>query len=227
MSILASPEEARNRLEGVKAKRGYLLPHHGLLALTAPKLLTAYDEAYTALTLEPRTLDNHSKEMVWIAILVAANEGIASHHLKYLRNAGGTEEEIAVAIRLAAFGRSAPSFRFVEAQWQEHIPGFNRESAYCSALEALYAGQPVESGLVDMMMAAVHTCLYQHWELALHIRRAYACGVPEIELAEALSLTMFPASVPYFVEACNVWREMIRRGEVAASESLSAWAEMS
>ena len=109
----------------------------------------------------------------------------------------------------------------------EHLPGFNRESAYCSTLEALCAGQPIESGLVEMTMAAVHTCLYQHWELAVHIRRAYACGVPELELAEALSLTMFPASVPYFIEACSVWRELIRQGEVAASESLSAWADIS
>ena len=49
-------ESATERLERVKAKRGYLLPHHGLMALTAPQLLEGYDACYTALTLVPRTL---------------------------------------------------------------------------------------------------------------------------------------------------------------------------
>jgi hypothetical protein len=47
-----------------------------------------------------------------------------------------------------------------------------------------------------------------------------------MELAEALSLTMFPASVPRFVEAAAVWRELIRSGAVPASPGFRAWAEM-
>lgn len=51
-----SVEEVGRRLDEVRAKRGYLLPHHGLLAIAAPRLLAGYDAAYTALTLEPRTM---------------------------------------------------------------------------------------------------------------------------------------------------------------------------
>jgi hypothetical protein len=43
-------------------------------------------------------------------------------------------------------------------------------------------------------------------------------------MAEALSLTMFPGSVPYFVEAARVWRELIASGSVGASASFEAWA---
>ena len=42
-------DDTRERLERARAKRGYLLPHHGLLAVAAPRLLEAYDAAYTAL----------------------------------------------------------------------------------------------------------------------------------------------------------------------------------
>lgn len=225
-SELLAPDLAKRQLEQLRIKRGYLLPHHGLLALTAPKLLAAYDDTYTALTLEPRILDERVKEIIWVGILVATNEGIAVHHLRRLTAAGGSEEEAAAAIRLAAFGRSAPAFKFVEDHWKKHLSTYDRESAYTAALEALCYGQPIEREVVEMTMAAVHTCLCQHWELALHIRRAYKIGVPELALAEALSLTMFPASVPYFVEACGVWQKLIKEGQVSASESLRAWAEI-
>ena len=224
---LVAPDEAKAQLQKLKAKRGYLLPHHGLLALTAPKLLAAYDDTYSALTLESRTLDERVKEIIWVGILVATNEGIAVHHLRRLTAAGGSEEEAAAAIRLAAFGRCAPSFKFVEDHWQRNLTNYDRETAYSSALAALCREQPLDNRVVEMVMAAVHTCLYQHWELALHIRRSYQIGIPELALAEALSLTMFPASVPYFVEACGVWQKLIKEGQVPASESLRAWAEIS
>ena len=49
-------EELTQRLAGVQAKRGYLLPHHGLLAITSPAMLQAYDQLYTALALDHKTL---------------------------------------------------------------------------------------------------------------------------------------------------------------------------
>ena len=73
--------EALKRLEAVKAKRGYLLPHHGLMALTAPELLAGYDACYTALTLVPRTLSEYDREFVWLGVLTARREHIASQHL--------------------------------------------------------------------------------------------------------------------------------------------------
>ena len=52
-------------------------------------------------------------------------------------------------------------------------------------------------------------------------------GIDERELAEALSLMMFPGSVPYFVEAAGIWRELILAGDVEASPAFRAWAEVS
>ena len=60
------------------------------------------------------------------------------------------------------------------------------------------------------------------WQL----RAAYAAGVPEPDLAEAVSLTMFPASVPFFVTAAEVWLDMIRSSQLDASPAFRAWADM-
>ena len=180
----------------LKARRGFVFPHRGVMALTAPELLDAYDATYEALTIEPRVLDERSREFIWIGILVTMRESIATHHIDRLRGAGGTDADFETATRLAGFGVSAGAFRFVESSWSSELAGFDREEAYRSALRALVADSTVETGLVEMTMAAVHACLGNHWELGLHIRRAYEANVDEAALAEALSLTMFRQVFP-------------------------------
>lgn len=218
-----SVAEVEQRLDEVKAKRGYLLPHHGLLAIAAPKLLAGYDAAYTALTLEPRTMGERPKEFVWLAVLTACDEGIATHHIRKFRDAGGTDAEMELAVRLAAFAEGAGRFAFAAEKWQRHLPQYDRERAYRAALSALIAGSGVDEGLVEITLAAVHTTRRAWWELALHIRGAYARGVPEMELAEGISYAMFPGSIPNFVDACGVWQGMIAAGEVPASEVFRLW----
>lgn len=212
------------RLSAVRAKRGYLLPHHGLLAVADPALLEAYDATYTALTLRPRHLDEHRKEFVWLGILIATDEAIATHHIAKFRDAGGSEAEIEAAVRLAGFARSVPAFAFVGEAWGAHLPGYDTAAAYRRALAALMSDRAMAPGLVEMALAAVHTCLKQWPALAWHIEGAYAEGVPEVELAEAISLTMFPGSVPAFVDACAVWHRLVRERRVPASPAFQAWA---
>ena len=220
---LPDPDSVDALLAAVRAKRGYLLPHPGLLALTAPRLLEAYDATYTALTLEPRALAERDKEFVWLAILVATDEALATHHIAKFRAAGGDDAGIETALRLAAFARGARDFRFVDAHWKRHLPGFDRWRAYRDALADLVRGRAAPR-LVELALAATHTCLAQWDELALHIRGAYDAAAPEAELAEALSLAMFPGSVPNFVEAARIWRDLVRAGEVQASDALRRWA---
>jgi hypothetical protein len=50
--------------------------------------------------------------------------------------------------------------------------------------------------------------------------------VPEDEMAEAISLAMFPGSVPYFVEACAEWRRLILDGTLPASSRYQSWARL-
>jgi alkylhydroperoxidase/carboxymuconolactone decarboxylase family protein YurZ len=216
--------EAERALAAVRAKRGFLLPHHGLLAITEPALLDAYDRMYTALTLTPRRLDEHRKEFIWLVILTVMREAIATHHIRKFREAGGSEAEIETAIALAGYAQSTPAFAFVEDSWKGHLPNFDRAAAYRARLGAVAGTTP--PGLVEMAMAAAQACRDERWALAEHIKGAYAAGVPEAELAEAISLMMFPGSVPNFVEACGVWQRLVRDGAVPASEVFRTWAAM-
>lgn len=223
MSGMPDEAEVARRLAEVRAKRGYLLPHHGLLAIAAPGVLAGYDATYTALTLTPRSLHERPKEFIWLGVLVVCDEAIATHHIAKFRAAGGTDAEIELAIRLAAFAEGAPRFAFAAERWQRHLPQYDRARAYRASLAGLTAGCGVPDAWIEMALAAIHTARKGWWELAEHIRGAYACGLPEIELAEALSYAMFPGSIPNFVDACGVWQGMIARGEVPASPAFALW----
>ncbi len=48
-----------------------------------------------------------------------------------------------------------------------------------------------------------------------------------MELAEAFSIAMFPGSVPNYVEAARVWRELIAADSVPASDVFRKWAALS
>ena len=56
------------------------------------------------------------------------------------------------------------------------------------------------------------------------IEAALALGVAEAELAEALSLTIWPRGVNPFVRAAECWLGLIRAGRVPASDAFRAWA---
>ena len=58
-------------LKAIRSKRGYLLPHHGLMAISMPQLLNAYDELYTTIALTERQLSRHDHEFVWMGVLIA------------------------------------------------------------------------------------------------------------------------------------------------------------
>jgi alkylhydroperoxidase/carboxymuconolactone decarboxylase family protein YurZ len=214
------------RLAAVRAERGYLLPHHGLLAVAAPDLLAAYAETYRAMTLRRRTLDNHAKEFVWLAILVATDEAEATHHLAKFAAAGGTAAGIEAAVRLTAIARGSAAYRFVDTAWQPHLPAWDGRRSQAEARADVARAFAVDPALVVLADAATRVCLGQWRELGWAIEDAYAAGVPEAALAEALMLTMFPAGVPSFVKASAVWLDLIRAGTVAASPAFRAWADI-
>jgi Uncharacterized homolog of gamma-carboxymuconolactone decarboxylase subunit len=221
---MSNPVSLADRLANVRSKRGYLLPHHGLLAVTSPRILDAYDELYTALALDERVLNAHDREFVWLAILIATDEAIATHHIAKFRAAGGTDAEIEAVLALTGQALGVESYRFVATHWQSFLPTTDPRAAYLRTIEACAGVNP---RLVHMAAAAVHTCKARWDALSWHIVAAYECGIDEAELAEAISLAMFPGSVPHFVEAARVWRELIIEGKVSASPMFREWAALS
>lgn len=222
---MITTEDLAARLEAVRAKRGYLLPHHGLMALTAPDLLAAYDAAYTALALTDRVLSYHDREYVWLAILIATDEAIATHHIPKFTAAGGTDAEAASALAVAATVCGFRAYGFVRDYWAGHLPGLDLEQLWRATVER--AGVGADLRLVHMAACAVQVCNGDWKGLDWQIRAAYAAAVPEVDLAEAISLCMFPGSVPYFVEAAKVWQRLIVADLVPASPPFRAWAALS
>jgi len=217
-------QDAKDGLEAVRARRGYLLPHHGLMATALPGMLEDYDRLYGALALTPRHLDRREHESVWLAVLMAVNEALGTHHIARFRDAGGTDREVADLVALSAFVRGAGTFTFVARHWSPHLEGLDPERRYTEGL--LRAAGDLPPRLAHLCAAAAHAAAGA-WELLRwQIRAAYRAGVPEPELAEALSLMMFPGSVPNFARAAGAWRELIAAGEVDASPAFRAWAEL-
>ncbi|MDO9525119.1 MAG: carboxymuconolactone decarboxylase family protein [Gemmobacter sp.] len=222
---MPSPDDLAKSLEAVRAKRGYLLPHHGLMALTAPKLLEAYDATYTALALDDRVLSHHDREFVWMAVLIATDEAIATHHIPKFRNAGGTDAELAAVLAVTALVCGFRAYRFTHDHWRDHLPTLDVQARWIAAVCA--AGSGADLRLVHLAACAVQICNADWLGLDWQIRAAYADTVPEADLAEAMSITMFPGSVPHFVEAAKVWRNLIASDAVQASDGFRAWAALS
>ncbi|MGR3742596.1 MAG: carboxymuconolactone decarboxylase family protein [Pseudooceanicola nanhaiensis] len=217
-------EDFRDRLTALREKRGYLLPHHGLLALTAPEVLAAYDATYTAMALDDRVLSHHDREFVWLGILIATDEEIATHHIAKFRAAGGTEAEIRAIVSLTATICGFRAYRFATKDWGKHLAETGLRADWTRVV--LAAGQGAEPRLCHLTAVAIHVCNGAWDGLRWQLEDAYAAKVPEAELAEAISLCMFPGSVPYFVTACGVWQEMIAAGDLPASEPFRVWATM-
>ncbi|MBM3409645.1 MAG: hypothetical protein FJY25_20435 [Betaproteobacteria bacterium] len=212
------------RLARVKSQRGYLLPHHGLMAVLSESMLAGYDAAYTALALEHKVLSVRDREIVWLAVLIATDEGLATHHIpKYLQG-GGSMNEFAAIARLAAFTVGSVGYRFLEEHWRSHLEGFDPQAACREGI--LRAGAPLEPRQIWMAACAIHAARAEHLLLRWSLLAAYGARVPELELGEALSIMMFPGSVPYFVEAARIWLELIRTGEVEPSPAFAAWAAL-
>ncbi|KMK64909.1 carboxymuconolactone decarboxylase family protein [Puniceibacterium sp. IMCC21224] len=219
-----SDEDLTAKLATLRDKRGYLLPHHGLLALTAPALLTAYDAVYTAMTLDDRVLSHHDREFVWLGILIATDEEIATHHIAKFRAAGGSEDEIRAAVSLTATVCGFRAYHFAAHDWAAHLGNIDFRADWNRAV--LAAGKGVGPRLCHLTACAIQICNGAWDGLRWQLDHAYAAAVPEAELAEAISLTMFPGSVPYFVTAAGIWKEMIAAGELPASDAFRIWANM-
>ena len=212
-------------LSDIQAKRGYLLPHHGLMAISTPLLLERYDSLYSALTLEERHLSRHAHEFVWLGVLISCKESLGSHHVKRFVDAGGDTAHLGLATAITAIAKGSEGYLFVEDHWVPHLSTVKPREQYLAAFEQVIGS--VDPALAHMTACAVHTCSGNWRPLKWQIEAAYRAGVKELELAEALSLAIFPGSLPYYVRAAEVWRQLIIEGTVTASDLFKKWAKIS
>ncbi len=226
MTTLPTPEAVRERLDALRAGRGFLLPHHGAMAASLPDLHAAYNTMYAALTLTDHHLTAFEREFVWLCILVAGREPVGTHHADAFTRTGGTVTQARVALQLTGYAGSADALAFAERHWPGFFPDLQAERSYVDGIRQL-AGTAVPPVLCLLALAAVHALLRQPWGLAATLRALYAPGgaVPEDKLVEALALVMWPSGVNRFVDACTVWHGLMRDGSVQPSPRFRAWAD--
>jgi hypothetical protein len=213
-------------LEAARAKRGYLLPHHGLFVLLSADFAEAYEAAYGRLALEPVALEAGDKEFAWLVILATVGSATARHHVRRFLEAGGDEAGVGAALRLAAFAAGRDRFDFAAAAWARHLPDWDAREAEASALAALIAGTGLSPRRVVLGLVAAATARRDLAGVRHALLLGYREGVAERDMAEAMCLTIQPAGLPNVVQAAGVWRALIAEGACDASAPFRAWAAM-
>lgn len=213
-------------LDAARARRGYLLPHHGLFVLLSPEFAASYEAAYGRLALQPVALPAEDKEFVWLVIVALVGSATARHHVRRFREAGGGTQGIEAALRLAGFAMGRDRFDFAAEAWARQLPGWDAAAAEDAALAALLrdTGVPIRRAALGLLAAA--TAQGDTPGVGRALRRCYAAGVAERDMAEAMCLTVQPAGLPKVVRAADQWRRLIAEGAVAASEPFRLWAAM-
>jgi 4-carboxymuconolactone decarboxylase len=94
--------KADDLLEAARSERGYTLPLHEVLASADPEVLAAYEGMMQALYLKGRRLDGKTKELVYVAVLVAlgAAEGHVRAHMERAQREGASPEDVLEALEL-------------------------------------------------------------------------------------------------------------------------------
>jgi len=221
---LPDPDALRARLAELRQARGFLLAHHGALAAAAPDLHDAYMAMYQALTVRERHFAALERETIWLAILIAAREGIGTHHLDLFRAAGGTTDMARALTAMTGFAEGFSVLHFADRHWSEFLPGLDPDGAYGAGLDAL-RGDAVPPEVAELAMLAVQTIRMDHAAIAHHLRRCYAQAIPEDRMVEALAYVIWPRGVNTFLDACAIWHDLMATGAVTPSARYQVWAD--
>lgn len=191
-------------IDGVKRKRGYLLPYHRMLAEHDPALLEAYDAFYSRLTLQEKVLPAREKEIVWIALLAAAREGVGSLHLERGVAAGLSLDEIRAAVAISAASEAFAATAFSAAHWSKWTPPEAMEAAYRAIVEA--ARGPVEPRVCELALVVCHAARADEAPMRLHLAGYFRLGGTAAALAEALAFLFLPLGGNLLIEAVDIWK---------------------
>ena len=114
--MTAEGEGRDDLLDSVREARGYVLPLHSVLAEEDPKVLAGYERMMQALYHASRRLDGKTKELVYVAVLVAlgAVEEHLRAHMERAQREGASTEDVLEALELvipaAGVGRASVGF---------------------------------------------------------------------------------------------------------------------
>ena len=212
-------------LKSVRKKRGYVLPYHELFWFINADLLAKYDAFYEELTLKTNHLDNKTKELVWLGILMSVFEEAGTIHLRRAREAGVTDEEIRDVIKLTQIGRGFEVVLFVGEKWQKHLPAIDSLRTYGDLVDSITERVSISRRLCELVFIGIYCAIPIPKALKCHLLRAKECGVRDEEIAEAMSFIFIPRGGNVLIEAAQVLKEMIQGGELKSDGVFSYWLE--
>lgn len=99
---MSEAPEPESIIDSAQQARGYTLPLHEVLAAEDADVLAAYEGMMSALYLKGRRLDGKTKELVYVAVLVAlgAAEEHVRAHMERAQREGASPEDVLEALEL-------------------------------------------------------------------------------------------------------------------------------
>ncbi|MFC0385531.1 carboxymuconolactone decarboxylase family protein [Muricoccus vinaceus] len=221
----AEAARVRESLLSLRDSRGYVLPHRGLMAAALPELHAAYGAMYRALTVQQGQMPPLERECVWLAILVSCDEPVGTHHLALFRQHGGDDQMAAALFRQTAWAIGAEAHAFLPRSWGPHFPGLDAAALFRDGAAALATDGVLPDTTARLLRLAVLAARGNLWALGVELEAAYAAGLDERRMAEAVSLIIWPRGVNPFVRAADTWLALLRSGRVRPGAAFAAWAE--
>lgn len=205
MSTPNDTPDAKQLLEQMFAKRGYLLPYHKLLGASDPGLLAAYDELYCRLILDERVLTLEEREIVWAALLATTREPSGSFHLDRGLKAGMTRESISDSMAIAAACEAFDALAFSHRAF----PGWVSEALAMQRYAVLFESSrgSVPAPIAEIAAVVCHAAHRKAAAMRFHLVRAFEAGVRREQMAEGLSYVLLHRGGPTMIEAAACWEQ--------------------
>ena len=165
------------------------------------------------LTLKRRYLDNLTKEIVWLGILIAVEEKAGRIHLQRAREAGITSRELRDLLTFTQLARGFNTVEFVGKNWTDMMTLAEAEQNYLEAVDHLSENSALTTKARELLLIGVHAALVQRQALQLHIKRAKRIGLADEDIGEAISYVIIPCGGNVLLKAAEVIKDMASRGE--------------
>ena len=205
MTTPSGTPTAKQLLQQMFAKRGYLLPYHRLLGESDPALLATYDELYSRLILNERILTLEEREIVWAALLATTREKSGSFHLDRGLKAGMTRDSISDSMAIAAACEAFDALQFSHRAF----PGWVTEELAMKRYATLFdaARGSIPEPIAEVAAVVCHAAHRNAAGMRMHLVRAFDAGVRRDQMAEGLSYVLLHRGGPTMIEAAACWEQ--------------------